>query len=106
MKGFKLHSRFARIYCDRSDLSRFHFFEGLHKLKDLSELKTVTVRANDLAPDIKYIPAECIARNLSCNPSREILELLSNTNIILCVVKVNRCLVLQEKKLRVAKEIK
>lgn len=75
MKRFKLHSRFARIYCGRSDLSRFPFFEGLHKLKDLSELKTVTFQLNDFAPDIKYISAECISRNPSCNLSRKILEL-------------------------------
>lgn len=75
MKGFKLHSRFARIYCGRSDLSRFHFFEGLHKLKDLSELKAVTFKLNDFVPDIKYISAECISRNLSCNLSWKILEL-------------------------------
>lgn len=70
MKGFKLHSRFARIYCGRSDLNRLHFFEGLHKLKDLSELKAATFKPNDFASGIKYI-----SRNLFCNLSREILEL-------------------------------
>lgn len=76
MKGFKLHSRFARIYCGRSDLSRLHFFEGLHKLKDLSELKAATFKPNDFVSDIKYISAKCISRNLSCTLSGEILELL------------------------------
>lgn len=33
MKGLKLRSRLARIYCDRDDLNRFYVRGGLHKLK-------------------------------------------------------------------------